>query len=217
MSKVPEAYLEARAAEIRDAAMRVFVRRGVEGATMQEIAREAGLSAGAIYRYYAGKDELLRAVFEQCGAENRQLFEDSLAATGSPLAALLQAGRVIWDAFNEEGALSQFTVNVESALIANRSDTQFSDDFRAVHQGILEQIAGMIEQAQAAGEIDESVDARDLALTLFAACEGLRLLFVEWRGDVRTDAVYDVLVRMLRGLAPAGSLDTMPGAAQERT
>src|SRR5688572_7792479 len=125
MSKVPEAYLEARAAEIRDAAMRVFVRRGVEGATMQEIAREAGLSAGAIYRYYAGKDELLRAVFEQCGAENRELFEASLAATGSPLAALLQAGRVIWDAFNQEGALAQFTVNVESALVANRSDTQF--------------------------------------------------------------------------------------------
>ena len=54
MSRVPEAYLEARAQEIRDAAMRVFVRRGVEGATMLEIARFfAGLARhdGARDRY----------------------------------------------------------------------------------------------------------------------------------------------------------------------
>jgi AcrR family transcriptional regulator len=205
VSRVPEAYLEARAQEIRDAAMRVFVRRGVEGATMLEIAREAGVSAGAIYRYYTGKEALLAAVFEQCGEQNRLLFEESLATSGSPLAALMQAGRVVWDSFAEEGALAQFTVNVEGALVASRTDGEFSAGVRAMHQVIVMQIAEMVRHAQAAGELGESVDAESLAITLIACFEGTKLLFVEERGALPADAVYDVLAVMLRGLTPASA------------
>jgi TetR/AcrR family transcriptional regulator, transcriptional repressor of aconitase len=204
VSRVPEAYLEARAAEIRDAALRVFVRRGVEGATMQEIAREAGVSAGAIYRYFTSKEALLGAVFEECGEQNRELFEESLASSGSPLAALMQAGRVVWDSFAEEGALAQFTVNVEGVLVASRTESDFSAQFRGLHQVIGAQITEMIGQAQAAGELDASIDAESLAMTLIACFEGTKLLFVEHRGAMPADAVYEVLARMLRALAPAG-------------
>jgi AcrR family transcriptional regulator len=57
---------EARAQRIMDAAARVFIRRGVENATMEMIAREAGVAVGTIYLHFASRDEVyltLRATF----------------------------------------------------------------------------------------------------------------------------------------------------------
>ncbi|HKE75173.1 MAG TPA: helix-turn-helix domain-containing protein, partial [Acidimicrobiales bacterium] len=42
-----------------DAAARVFELKGYEGATVAQIAREAGVSSGAIYAHYASKADLL--------------------------------------------------------------------------------------------------------------------------------------------------------------
>ena len=60
-------YLAARRDSIREAAERVFVRRGFDGATIQEIADEAGVSAGNIYRYFDSKADLIHAVTQACG------------------------------------------------------------------------------------------------------------------------------------------------------
>jgi AcrR family transcriptional regulator len=43
------------------AALRVFGDRGFHGATIQDVVRESGLSVGAIYTYFGGKDELFLA------------------------------------------------------------------------------------------------------------------------------------------------------------
>jgi AcrR family transcriptional regulator len=51
-------------AELVAAAARVFARRGFHGASIQEIAREAGYSTGAIYWHFSGKDDLYLAVYE---------------------------------------------------------------------------------------------------------------------------------------------------------
>ncbi|GAC1549820.1 MAG: hypothetical protein NVS3B16_23770 [Vulcanimicrobiaceae bacterium] len=43
---------------IRDAAKRIFSERGIEAASMREIASAAGYSTGLIYAYFATKEEL---------------------------------------------------------------------------------------------------------------------------------------------------------------
>src|SRR3954449_13366396 len=50
--------------ELVEAAMRVFGQRGFHGASLEQIAREAGYSTGAIYGHFAGKDELFLAAFD---------------------------------------------------------------------------------------------------------------------------------------------------------
>ena len=55
---------EATRAELVDAAARVFARRGFHGASIDQIAREAGYSTGAIYWHFDGKDDLFLAVYE---------------------------------------------------------------------------------------------------------------------------------------------------------
>src|SRR5918992_3549878 len=51
-------------AELIAAAARVFARSGFHGASLEEIARQAGYTTGAIYWHFRGKDDLFLAVFE---------------------------------------------------------------------------------------------------------------------------------------------------------
>ena len=51
-------------AQLLDAALRVFLRRGFHGASLDEIAEEAGYTTGAVYSNFKGKDDLFLAVLE---------------------------------------------------------------------------------------------------------------------------------------------------------
>jgi AcrR family transcriptional regulator len=56
--------LDGRAA-LLDAAARVFVRRGYRDASVEEIARQAGFSKGAVYWHFQGKEDLFFALLEE--------------------------------------------------------------------------------------------------------------------------------------------------------
>lgn len=73
-----------RHGEIADAAMKIFATKGFAAAKMSEIADLAGISKGAIYRYFPTKEGLFRAVVEQRGLDVTALRQ--VAATApSPL------------------------------------------------------------------------------------------------------------------------------------
>jgi AcrR family transcriptional regulator len=63
-------------AELIAAAATVFARRGFHGTSVQEIAREAGYSTGAIYWHFAGKDDLFLAVYEAYATTRVREFEE---------------------------------------------------------------------------------------------------------------------------------------------
>jgi len=54
-----EQLIEERRNQILDAAARLFARKGYKGATIREIAREAGVAEGTIYNYFDNKHDLL--------------------------------------------------------------------------------------------------------------------------------------------------------------
>lgn len=59
-----EARVEAQRERILDAAQKCFVEHGFHGASMANIAETAGMSAGLIYRYFAGKSEIILAIVQ---------------------------------------------------------------------------------------------------------------------------------------------------------
>lgn len=90
MPKVTEAHRAARREEILSAAMRVFKRKGFRGASMADVIAEAGLSAGAIYSYFDGKQSLFAAVVERVLAARSEEFAAQLADAPRSPAALVQ-------------------------------------------------------------------------------------------------------------------------------
>jgi AcrR family transcriptional regulator len=69
MPKVDQSYLDARRRQIVDAARRRFARQGFAGTSLADIVAESGLSNGAIYRYFASKDDIVVAICEETTSE----------------------------------------------------------------------------------------------------------------------------------------------------
>jgi AcrR family transcriptional regulator len=64
-----EEYTELTRRALLDSAAAAFVERGYADASLDEIARGARVTKGALYHHFAGKQELFRAVFEEVEAE----------------------------------------------------------------------------------------------------------------------------------------------------
>ncbi len=84
MPKVTEAHRAARRDEIVGAALRCFAAKGYQRTSMADVIEESGLSAGAIYGYFAGKQELFAAVAGRV-LEARQHELEEQRAHGEPL------------------------------------------------------------------------------------------------------------------------------------
>lgn len=62
MPRVSEEHLERRRRQILDAARTCFVRKGFYDTSMQDIFAESGMSAGAVYRYFKSKSDIVEAI-----------------------------------------------------------------------------------------------------------------------------------------------------------
>lgn len=62
MPKVSAEHMQARRDQIGRAAVEQFSRRGIHSTSMANIIEASGLSAGAIYRHFSGKDEIIAYV-----------------------------------------------------------------------------------------------------------------------------------------------------------
>jgi AcrR family transcriptional regulator len=64
MARTPKT-TEDRREQILDAALGVFANKGFDRASNKDIAREAGITTGLIYHYFASKGELLKSLLEE--------------------------------------------------------------------------------------------------------------------------------------------------------
>src|SRR5260370_18132157 len=65
------------------AARRVFARHGFHGASVEEIASEAGFSTGALYSNFDGKEDLFLVLMEREIAEHAREIADAVGARES--------------------------------------------------------------------------------------------------------------------------------------
>ena len=80
MPRVSAAHEQVVRDRILDAAARVFAEKGYHSSTIADVVRESGLSVGAIYTYFSGKDELIRLTCEDIASRGL----DELAARLAP-------------------------------------------------------------------------------------------------------------------------------------
>ncbi len=74
---------EFRTGEILQAAYRVFAERGFEQATMDEIAKEAGVAKGTLYLYYPSKQDIYSAALHRSVVELAAQTAEAVAAAPS--------------------------------------------------------------------------------------------------------------------------------------
>jgi AcrR family transcriptional regulator len=99
--RVSEEYRAARRGEILAAAAGLFAHNGFHATSMADIFAESGMSAGAVYRYFRSKEEIVVAVAETVLANADEVFARLLADGAAPspaetvravIAAILERG-----------------------------------------------------------------------------------------------------------------------------
>ncbi|SDU81672.1 DNA-binding transcriptional regulator, AcrR family [Jiangella alkaliphila] len=82
--RVSEAHLAARRQQILEAAWRCFSRQGFHATSMQDVFAESGMSAGAVYRYFPSKADLVRTTAEGIAGIAEDAFQELLAEDPVP-------------------------------------------------------------------------------------------------------------------------------------
>jgi AcrR family transcriptional regulator len=195
-------------AELLTTAAKVFARRGYNGASVEEIAEEAGYSHGAVYSNFKGKADLFLAVFEDYTAERAR----ELAATQVDVAEdapIELRARALADQWMERFASDResFVLHLEFIAHAERDPElagRFGERSAALREAISRYIAHY--QEEAGGEL--ALPADDLALVLRALGIGLAIEALVSPDAVQKDLYGDfveLLVSLLRehGADPA--------------
>jgi AcrR family transcriptional regulator len=177
MTKVTQAHVDSRRASICDAAQGVFARKGVQNATMAEIAQLAGLSAGAIYRYYASKE----ALAAECMGRSAENVLSEWRRIGmeieDPRVAFAAMARGSFDELHEPDADEHTFVAVENYLAAARAgDSPYRDAVVAEHDLIVDGLRSGLARMQANGQFPAEIDALHIASALMSFYWGVRLL-----------------------------------------
>ena len=169
--------------DIIDAARRVFHACGVSGASLDRIAREAGVTRGAVYWHFKDKAEVFfamrDAVFEpMLGSTDAILYSPSL---DNPLDAIEGSIREFFRVLEEDAEFREvFEIMV--------SRCEYVDEFASVQQEVgrpaqefLEKIERMYRLAAEKGYLRSGLDPEVVALDTWAFTSGLLHLMLGCR------------------------------------
>lgn len=87
MPRVSAEHLERRRQQILDAAQLCFARRGFHETSMQDIFTESGLSAGAVYRYFKSKNDIIAALATETTVALRATMTEAIRTDPLPTPA----------------------------------------------------------------------------------------------------------------------------------
>jgi len=166
--KVPEAHLEVRREEILDAAIACFARNGFHQTTMVDIAREAGISPGLIYRYFASKEDVIEA-----SAQARQRARAARFQAAQRQAGAVQALDELVDQYLAR-AVQPATVPFELQLYGEAvRNPRVRETIRTGWDDVLARFEEIVRRGQAQGEIDRVLEPGAVGRLLLAAYVGL--------------------------------------------
>ena len=205
MPKVSAAHEQQVRERIVVAALRVFGERGFHRATMQDIVRESGLSVGAIYTYFSGKDELFLAGCDLTAGQELGELADRLATVESTPERLAVAVAFFLDSAEAYGGGPMAGYLVQAWAEADQEPAVREMLVRRREQIVT---AGemLLRQGIARGDLPDWADSAALSRAYSGLLDGLLLQRVEegprWRRDEaerRARSVVELL------LAAAGS------------
>ncbi len=190
-------------AELIATAAEVFARRGYNGASVEEIAEQAGYSHGAVYSNFDGKADLFLAVFEDYMAERAR----ELAATQVGLAddaPLEVRARALADQWMERFSKDRASVVLHMEFIAHASrDPELAGRFGTRSAALREAVAHYIAGYQEEAGTEFALPPDDLAMVLRALGIGLAVEALVSPEAVRKD-LYGDFVELLVEMARQG-------------
>lgn len=162
-----------------DAGLIVFSQKGYAATRMEDIAKQAKVTTGAIYHHFEGKSDLYITLVEANSAKANQLAEQILQEGGTP-ATIIRRLLVRMFEFGEED--EEYRAVVELSI----NKTGFAPELAEITKQILEgrrlltqSFSSLIQAGIEAGEFHSNVSPEDAALALVGFMNGMGLIWVQ--------------------------------------
>lgn len=172
---------EERKEQILEAAIEVFARSGFHGARMDDIAKQAGLSKGALYWYFDGKDAIIQGIMDRMFARE---FEQMGAFIDADIPAKDKLERYLELALDDIAHFESLMPIMYEFWAMLLRKKRVKEVLGSYYQSFFDIAIPIIQQGIDNGEFRE-VNAEDVAVTIGAFIEGM---FVLWA------AIPDVVV-----------------------
>jgi AcrR family transcriptional regulator len=166
MPKVVAGYKEEARRTILETASQVFAEKGYNDTTMDDVAKKLGVSKGAVYQYFASKDELFQAI---CGSAAKKVEEMLRASfTGPPIR---DSAENYMKAELDRVERRQM-IMFEAIAEAHRNPV-LNKVLRDNHVAVRDVLVGFLDGLKGAGLIKRSVDSNSAAEFLIALRHGV--------------------------------------------
>src|ERR1700691_3330273 len=172
MPRITDERREARREQVLEAARACLQDHGLEAVSMEMIIARSGLSTGAVYGYFKGKDDIINAVVtEGTAAMGRQLAPILTNPEPPPLHELIeQLLRTIADfGQHKRAGIARLLVSLHG-WSHSQSDPDLRAATRAAYRRQRELFADAVKRWQAAGTFDPGADPDGVAQLLQPIC-----------------------------------------------
>lgn len=187
----------ARREQITVAAMRCFSRNGFHATSMDDVIAEAGLSAGAVYRYFPGKSALVGAAVEHALALARGTFDELLAQEPPPSLSEAVSRTVDNVAARSEQAGYDVSRLAVTAWGEALRDAQLAELARTVYTVFRGGFTELVRRSQHTEQLPPGTTAEEVGAAVFSLVPGFLLQHV-LLGDVGPEAYARGVAALLR-------------------
>lgn len=159
--------IDARRNHILDAFEVCIQRSGFHRTTMQEVAREAGMSAGNLYRYFPSKEALVSGLIERDLDRFSGDFVD-VARSSDVMGSFIALGRKHFLESPRERCVQFMEIWTEASR-----NPQVAAMCAAVDKEVDDYMVAILEAAKASGQISASVNSAAVIAVLSAMSDGM--------------------------------------------
>ena len=166
MPKVNEAYKEEARRRILKAAREAFAENGWDQTSMDDIAQKLGASRGGLYLYFRNKEEIFSAITKEWQEQLDELLRSSF-----PNRELVDGADILFETVSFSHYLS---INFDFIAQATHNPL-LGQLLKTYYEAHVATIADFIEEQRAKGRIRPEIEARSVAIRIFALFNGLMI------------------------------------------
>jgi len=203
-----ESQAETRA-RLMSSAARVFARRGLQQASIDEVAEDAGFTKGAFYANFKNKEELFLAMLDERFAQRIEEIEGVIMGEGSTAEKARRYGDSFAETLRADSEWERLFF--EFSAYAMR-DEQFREELITRHGAMLKRIAAALEAEAEQYDEEPILLSEQVALMTHAMTNGFALEKL-LQGDAVPDELYGTMLMVFfAGLEALRSAPSAVGA-----
>jgi TetR/AcrR family transcriptional regulator len=161
---------EKRRNEIVKAGEKLFLKKGLPGTTMEEIARECELSKGTLYLYFKSKEQLFLEIVLSAMENLYSIMGKEINAGKNPVDKLVRSGKAYYTFFRKNTGYFRILarmIDIEHDFIGDHGN--LAAELIAINNNLWGLLTAVINEGIRGGVFKDDTNPLEIAISLYAS------------------------------------------------